>query len=243
MHDWMSKLERAKKLLDAGALTPEEFEAEKTRLLPRSSPANQQNHAVNILGRGNEVDEAEDWDSEPVPVNSSTKIGLALVLAMAIAATVFVLLKSEPSMPSASISPAHPTNSMVTPTIAEKTASKPIVQAAPDNDGKFKCVGAYSDVSFSEESGDGSGLFVRISDAGEVTWLYYEGGASVGEVTTSNRSADEMSATVRYPSYPSQAPSSVEFHCNDGKLTVQGEHIRQSVLRKLTEKEAGELEQ
>lgn len=35
MTEWMSKLERAKRLLDAGALTPEEYEIEKARLLPR----------------------------------------------------------------------------------------------------------------------------------------------------------------------------------------------------------------
>lgn len=42
MEDWIGKLERAKALLDAGALTPEEFEAEKARLLPRTlSPADE----------------------------------------------------------------------------------------------------------------------------------------------------------------------------------------------------------
>lgn len=38
MTDWIGKLEQAKRLLDAGALTPEEFEAEKLRLLPRNAP-------------------------------------------------------------------------------------------------------------------------------------------------------------------------------------------------------------
>ena len=37
MTDWISRLEQAKRLLDAGALTPEEFEAEKLRLLPRAA--------------------------------------------------------------------------------------------------------------------------------------------------------------------------------------------------------------
>ncbi len=37
MNDWMNRLERAKSLYDAGALTEAEFEAEKARLLPRGS--------------------------------------------------------------------------------------------------------------------------------------------------------------------------------------------------------------
>lgn len=37
MTDWIGKLEQAKRLLDAGALTPGEFEAEKLRLLPRTA--------------------------------------------------------------------------------------------------------------------------------------------------------------------------------------------------------------
>jgi len=38
MTDWINKLEQAKRLLDAGALTPEEFEAEKLKILPRTAP-------------------------------------------------------------------------------------------------------------------------------------------------------------------------------------------------------------
>ncbi|MBM3335638.1 SHOCT domain-containing protein, partial [Candidatus Sumerlaeota bacterium] len=35
MTNWIDKLEQAKRLMDAGALTPEEFETEKAKLLPR----------------------------------------------------------------------------------------------------------------------------------------------------------------------------------------------------------------
>lgn len=43
MTDWISKLEQAKRLLESGALTPEEFEAEKAKLLPQApAPANDQ---------------------------------------------------------------------------------------------------------------------------------------------------------------------------------------------------------
>lgn len=61
MNDWISKLERAKALFDAGGLTTDEFEAEKARLIPRSAfpePAENQEEQ-NLNGVFPQEDESE----------------------------------------------------------------------------------------------------------------------------------------------------------------------------------------
>jgi hypothetical protein len=107
---------------------------------------------------------------------------------------------------------------------------------------EFECLGAYSNVSFSEESGDGSGLFIRIVNSRQISWKYYEGGVSRGEVKVNEVSPGRITASVRYPDYPSQPPSSFVLTCSDGNVSVSGENIGDLSLRKLTSTEASDLD-
>lgn len=232
MHDWMSKLERAKALLDAGALTPEEFEAEKARLLPSSSSTvvDQDEH----LAVGSQED-------EPSARTRWIKATIAAVLVIAIATLAYLLLADRSPKPTAKkaarLPTATPQSAMPAPVAPPTPKPKP-----KSTEAEFGCIGAYSNVSFSEESGDGSGLFVRIGKSGSITWKYYEGGISRGNVTVNKRSADRISATVHYVGDSNDAPSNVVLKCNAGKLSASNANIGNLTLRRLTPKQAAELD-
>lgn len=230
MHDWMSKLERAKALLDAGALTPEEFEAEKVRLLPSSSPTfvDQSKHLV-----------AVPEEDEPGARSPWVKAAIVAALAIVSAIIAYLLLVDRSPKPVAEKAAPLP---IATPQAATPTPVAPPTPLPTSTEAEFGCIGAYSNVSFSEESGDGSGLFVRIGRSGPITWKYYEGGISRGNVTVSKRSADRISATVRYVDYPNEAPSAVVLKCKAGKLSASSANIGNLSLRRLTAKQAGELD-
>ena len=233
MQDWMIKLERAKKLLDAGALTPEEFEAEKARLMPKASMTYVEHSQHQV---------AEPLEDQAAPAFGWSKLAGSIALLIAAASIVFLLLSGQSPAPSPVVpqndlpqpSPAAPPS---TPTPVAPPTFVPAPAAA-----EFGCIGAYSNVSFSEESGDGSGLFVSIAESGHITWKYYEGSISLGNVTVKKRSADSISATVRYVDYPSEPSSSVVLKCKNGRLSAVSANIGNLSLRKLTATEAAELD-
>lgn len=170
------------------------------------------------------------------------KIGLSVMLVITTTTIGYLFIRDRSPAPSS----ARPQN--VKPqTTATLVAVKPIPVVPPNpkpapSDAEFGCIGAYSNVLFSEESGDGSGLFVRIGRSGQITWKYYEGGISRGDVKVNKRSADSISATVRYLDYPSEPPSSVVLKCKGKKLSASSANIGNLSLRRLTAKEAAELD-
>lgn len=226
MQDWMSKLERAKALLDAGALTPEEFEAEKARLLPSSSSTVVDHNEHLIVG---------PEEDEPSARPRWIKAAIAAALAITIATIAYLLLADRSPKPA--VKKAAPLPQTATPTPVASPTPRPTPTEA-----EFGCIGAYSNVSFSEESGDGSGLFVRIRKSGSITWKYYEGGISRGNVKVNKRSADRISATVRYVDDPNEPPSAVVLKCNAGTLSASSANIGNFSLRRLTAKQAAELD-
>lgn len=232
MQDWMSKLERAKALLDAGALTPEEFEAEKVRLLPSSSTTfvDQSEHLV-----------TKPEEDEPGARPHWVKVAIVAGLAIVIATIAYLLLIDRAPRQAVEEAATRPTAAphAATPTLAAPPTPTP---TPTPTKAEFGCIGAYSNVSFSEESGDGSGLFVRIGRSGPITWKYYEGGISRGEVKVNKRSADHISATVRYVDYPNEPPSTVVLKCKAGKLSASSSNIGNLSLRRLTAKQAAELD-
>lgn len=58
----------------------------------------------------------------------------------------------------------------------------------------------------------------------------------------SKRSADRISATVRYVDYPNEPPSAVVLKCKAGKLSASSANIGNLSLRRLTAKQAAELD-
>lgn len=246
MQDWMSKLERAKALLDVGAITQDEFAAEKARLLPRAYPTNRPGQDSNPVEEyhGHPKQSQGELDvSETIRRFSPLNAAIAVTLAFTIAIIGYLVFNDETSQPlvTPTQEQAMPTPPATSHTGVERAASKPAAKANPSTQ-QFSCVGAYSEVSFSEDSGDGSGLFVRISKSGQVKWLYYEGGVSRGEVAIERLTKDSIDATVRYPDYPEQPPSPVGFRCNSGKLSVKDDSGGWRSLRQLNEMQAAELD-
>lgn len=232
MQDWISKLERAKALLDADVLTQEEFEAEKARLLPRSSSA---------FGGKSEyltADREEDKPGvRPRWIGAVILVGLATVIA-----SVAYLLLADRSSRLTDKKPSPPPTATLQPATPKPIAPPTSRPTSPPTEGEFGCIGAYSNVSFSEESGDGSGLFVRIGKSGPITWKYYEGGVVTGNVKVDKRSSDGISATVRYVDSPDGLPSAIAFKCSAGKLLVSSANIGNLSLRRLTAQQAAELD-
>lgn len=233
MQDWLIKLERAKDLLDAGALTPEEFDAEKARLLPRASMAPVEH----------DEEHGEDpGEADVTPAFNWTKFAGAAVLLIATALIVYVLLPDQspspsPVVPQEMSSQSIPTAPKDTP--AEAGPPAPVLAPA---EAVFGCIGAYSNVSFSDESGDGSGLFVRMAESGQITWVYYEGSISRGSVAVQTRSEDSIVATVTYMDDPNGPSTSVVLRCKNGRLSASSANFGEITLRKLTATEAAELE-
>lgn len=233
MQDWISKLERAKALLDAGVLTQEEFEAEKARLLPKSPSA--------FVGKSERLptDREEDrpgerprWISAAILVGPATLIALLAYLLLAV---------NPPNLTSKK--PSSPPTSTLEAAMSAPVAPSTSRPTSLPTEAEFGCIGAYSNVSFSEESGDGSGLFVRIGKSGPITWKYYEGGILTGNVKVDRRSSEGISATVRYVDFPDEPPSAVVLKCSAGKLLASSANIGNLSLRRVTAQQAAELDQ
>ena len=190
-----------------------------------------------------EADSGVEGGDDPGSRSSGwLKIGVCIVLVIAAATIGYFLFRDRSPAPS----PALPQNVAPQPTATPPTATPtPVALSTPvptPAEAEFGCIGAYSNVSFSEESGDGSGLFVRIGKSGQITWKYYEGGISRGNVKVNKRSADSISATVSYVDYPSEPPSSVVLKCRGKQLSASSAHIGNLSLRRLTAKQAAELD-
>lgn len=233
MSDWMSKLERAKALLEAGALTPEEFEAEKARLLPSSSPA----HA----DQGDELIDAYG-ENEGTSHGGWVRAAIAIAFIAMSASIAFFAMMTPNATPASEAALSASSATSMRPQGAVQTPESLPAPAATPSKAEFACIGAFSNVSFSQESGDGSGLFIRIARTGQITWKYYEGSISRGEVKVIKLSTDRISAAVRYADYPNQPSSSVVLICKAGKLSVQSAHTGNLSLQRLTSKQAEELD-
>jgi Short C-terminal domain len=211
MADWISKLERAKALLDAGALTPEEYEEEKSRLLYTSS---------------DRLVESSNTDKRYDEPNSHARWGyafVACVIAIAVATSVYYLQPDH--SPEMSVQETAPTPINIPPA----PIPSPIAPAAKRPPAQ-------------EESGDGSGLFIRIGESGAITWKYYEGSVASGTVDVKERSANRISATLRYGDDPEGTISNIVLNCSAGKLSVTSDNLGKLALQKLTAKEAAELD-
>lgn len=242
MQDWMIKLERAKALLDAGALTLQEFEAEKARLLPSST-------SIDDHFNPSEIEDDDPYiEDEPASRSRSLKFAPAALLLMGIATTGYLLFRDGPEQAQpAQTHVAAPQSAefpldVATPTPPGTTPVEAIVQKQSVPESGFSCVGPYSNVSFSEESGDGSGLFVRIGNEGLITWKYFEGSIASAQVEITERYDNVVSASVQYINDPDQPPSLVKLRCDGGRVIVSGDNMDLLSLEKLTASQAAELD-
>ncbi len=168
--------------------------------------------------------------------------GASIVLMIAATTTGYLLLRDRSPAPSPVLPQKVAPQPAATPPMATLTPVAPPAPVPTPGEAEFGCIGAYSNVTFSDEDGDGSGLFVRIGKSGQITWKYYEGSISRGNVRVIKRSADSISATVRYVDYPSEPPSSAVLKCTDGQLSASSANIGTLSLRRLTAKQAAKLD-
>ena len=247
MSDWISELERAKRLLEAGALTQEEFEAEKLRLLPRP-PALKTDRLQRAEGRAAKRKKPVSPMIIAVGVVGLVSACGALIYqyrekySPIISSAEIAAFASAPK-PSASGPPS--TTGNAAPLILQQgqgpTSSALTDEGANASSFEFDCIGAYSNVSFSSESGDGSGLFVRIRPTGRVTFNSWEGGVFVGDVKISDLTADRISLEVRFAEFPDS--SVVTLSCQQDRLKVASGPWGEVSLPLLNERQAAELEQ
>jgi hypothetical protein len=113
--------------------------------------------------------------------------------------------------------------------------------AADESTPKFSCVGAYSDVNFSEESGDGSGILGIIGKVGPSRITIWEGGPSEALPVVTSSSASKLQLSLRFPDYPEQK-SRATLGCRGGKLHFQSADMGyNTTLASITKKELAEL--
>lgn len=112
----------------------------------------------------------------------------------------------------------------------------------PGTRSQFACRGPYSNVDFSDESGDGSGTFVRIDDNGNVRMVFWEGGQSVAKVTTTSRSAETLNLRIGFPDEPMQVATGT-LSCRGGAVDfVSGELGHDERLPRISEAAAKKLQ-
>ena len=244
MLDWIAKLERAKRLLDSGALTPQEFDAEKAKLLPRATSE----QGVPRFARTNAT-----LGKPLLP----TFIGVGVVTVLIVGGALMsrfwerqpsIIDPQEVAAVANSPQSPTPTQHIAVPTSAPPPAADEQTSATTDlvnpdaaaAEAEFGCVGAYSNVTFSKESGDGSGLFIRIRPKASVTFSAWEGGVSVADAVVSSSSSERMLLNVRFANDPNG--SAVTLICREDRLNIASGPWSPASLQRLSERQAAELE-
>jgi hypothetical protein len=122
MRDWISKLERAKALLDSGALTPEEFNAEKARLLPQSA----------AFSDRSELSVAEDsGKSKKSCRDRLIRFAMVAALLVVVATAAYLMFASPRSEPQLNM----PVTTVVQPSPAPQTATPTPTPSEKKDDG------------------------------------------------------------------------------------------------------------
>jgi hypothetical protein len=105
----------------------------------------------------------------------------------------------------------------------------------------FGCQGAYSNVDFSSEDGDGSGVFAKVGEGGGVALTFWEGGPSVAHVVTTSSSADRLNLRITFDDDPGQT-STGSLSCRGNELVFQSRDLgHDEALRPITSAQEAEL--
>lgn len=106
-----------------------------------------------------------------------------------------------------------------------------VAKAAPATESRWQCDGWYNAVSFSEESGDGSGPEVRFSGGRLVSFNYWEGGQTVGNVKNQEISPKRITARITFDDYDESA-SVVILDCQGGTLELTSGNFGSQTLKR-----------
>lgn len=244
MKNWMDNLERAKALLDAGALTPEEFEREKARILSEAPQL-----------KFNDNPTRQHAKRKASPKTSYATLAILSLVAVTAGIGGYVLYGQDRISPPTTKSADAPEKSNVTTTgETENDIAYPPVAPAVEKSAKevaqnldpevktFECLGAYSNVSFSDESGDASGLFINIRSVEDIKWIYYEGGPSRGRVKPAFVTGNSIEGAVFYGGDVFSDSSTFTLTCSGRGVAVSTDGFGTLNLRKLSRSQAAELD-
>jgi hypothetical protein len=129
-----------------------------------------------------------------------------------------------------------------TPAVAKAAeASEAIHASYGKNTTTFACSGAYSNVSFSEESGDGSGVVAIVQGSGETEFIFWEGGPSTANAVLTSISEHTMSLALSFPDYPAQEADAA-LECRGSRLLFRSSELgHNDELRRITPQELADL--
>ena len=96
----------------------------------------------------------------------------------------------------------------------------------------WKCNGWYTDVEFSEESGDGSGLEILIEKGKLVKLNSWEGAVFEGSPTNLSNDEKQIKANIDFAESPEQESAPISFACANGDLRVTSTSWDSDLLRK-----------
>ncbi|QDM41461.1 hypothetical protein [Altererythrobacter sp. TH136] len=132
-----------------------------------------------------------------------------------------------------------PVDEQRAPAMAKKEEA---LRASDDKDSaKFACTGAYSNVGFSEESGDGSGVVAIMQGGGAPKFIYWEGGPSPANAAVTSVSAQTMKVALSFPDFPDQKSNAI-LECRGSRLLFRSSDLgHNDELQLITERELAEL--
>lgn len=201
MNDWISKLERAKALFDAGGLTKDEFEAEKARLIPRAAFSEPEEHQEK---QSLNVDFPQEDESETVEYVSEDSVGkshrLWVFLGLGGAVLAFVLYIFWPANSEIAVTSPKSTKVSKIPTKVVEKPSEPRIVSL-DSTLKFsspaECIaeGTLEKVYLKLDKAmqNGGAFTVKLDEYNEVLPVQ-------ARVEKDSEGIESQSASVRFPS-------------------------------------------
>ena len=105
----------------------------------------------------------------------------------------------------------------------------------------FICRGSYSNVEFSEESGDGSGIFFQIDDVGRPKFHSWEGEVFRAKLRVEVDMADLLILSATFDEIEGDE-SLLRFRCRQASVEFESRDWGKESLRKLNKSEAEELD-
>ena len=113
-------------------------------------------------------------------------------------------------------------------------------QAASGLVENFGCRGAFSNVEFSDLSGDPSGIFVKVDEHGVPKFYSYEGGVFIGHVTVELDTDSFLVLSVTFAEFEG-SESLVKLTCEENNLRYEARNWGSGSLKRLSPSQEFEL--
>jgi hypothetical protein len=129
------------------------------------------------------------------------------------------------------------------PLRSSTTPKAPTPQSPEDwrQGSQFACTGAYSNVEFSTDDEDGSGVYVRIAPGNRVVFTAWEGGPVSGRTTVLESSAKWLRMKITFSQSHGDA-SIATLTCENAGVRLKSTNWGDVALHRVSSKEAADLE-